>query len=440
MATAPARGDGDIQEGEIAIVASQLRPGVHVRLPVPWMQHQFLFSSFVIADEEQVRLIAAMRLPELFCDPRRCRVEPLPRPAADTVDPNATAAAAAEEARLAAVAAAAMAEKQERSRVMQRHREGLDKAQKLYFQAATTVSGALRDLPARPQAAVAEVLRLSADSTAALLGDTDSALVLIAERAHDDRLAAHSLAVMTLALLIGKQAQIPPAALPAIASGALLHDIGKLQISPSILRSSERNRHEEAIYQSHGASGHAAAKRAGTLAAPVLDAIRHHHERCDGRGFPDRLSGSAIPLTARIVAIANRFDNLVNPLEPGRALSPSEALSVMWTRERPAFDEHLLQFFIRAMGVYPPGSIVRLTDGRIAAVVAAAAADKPLLPTVMVYTPEIPRQQSIIIDLARIDGPAIERALRLQERSPEELDYLLPRRRINWCHLSERRC
>lgn len=440
MATAPARGDGDIQEGEIAIVAAQLRPGVHVRLPIPWMAHQFLFSSFVIADEEQVRLIAAMQLPELFCDPRRCRVEPLPRPPEVAVDPPPTADTAAERARLAAVTAAALAEKQERGRVMQRLREGLDRAQKLYLGAATAVSGALRDLPARPQTAVAEVLRVSADSTAALLGDTDSALVLIAERAHDDRLAAHSLAVMTLALLIGKQAQIPPAALPAIASGALLHDIGKLQISPSILRSSERNRHEEAIYQSHGPSGQDTARRAGTLAPPVLDAIRHHHERCDGRGFPDRLSGNAIPLTARIVAIANRFDNLVNPLEPGRALSPSEALSVMWTRERPAFDEHLLQFFIRAMGVYPPGSIVRLTDGRIAAVVAAAAPDKPLLPTVMVYAPEIPRQQSIIIDLARIDGPAIERALRLQERSPEELDYLLPRRRINWCHLAGRRC
>jgi len=440
MATAPPRGDGDLQEGEIAIVAGQLRPGVHVRLPIPWMEHQFLFSSFVIADEEQVRLIAAMRLPELFCDPRRCRVAPLPRPADVAVDPTPTADSAAEQSRLAAVTAAALAEKQERSRVMQRLREGLDRAQRLYLGAATAVSGALRDLPARPQAAIAEVLRISADSTAALLSDTDSAIALIAERAHDDRFAAHSLAVMTLALLIGRQAQIPPAALPAIASGALLHDIGKLQINPSILRSGERNRHEEAIYQSHGLGGYETARRAGTLSPPVLDAIRHHHERCDGRGFPDRLSGNAIPLTARLVAIANRFDNLVNPLEPARALSPSEALSIMWTRERPAFDEQLLQCFIRAMGVYPPGSIVRLTDGRIAAVVAAATAEKPLLPTVLVYAPEVPRQQSIIIDLARIDGPGIERPLRLQERSPDELDYLLPRRRINWSYLAERRC
>lgn len=440
MATDPARGDSHIQEGEIAIVAAQLRPGVHVRLPIPWMEHQFLFSSFVIADEEQVRLIAAMRLPELFCDPRRCRVAPLPRRPDLAVDPATTVDSDAEQARLAALTAARLAEKQERSRAMQRLREGLHKAHRLYAGAATAMSGALRNFSARPQASVAEVLRVGAESTAAVLGDADSVLVLIAEKAQDEGLAAHSLAVMTLALLIGKQAQLPPAALPAIAGGALLHDIGKLQISPSILRSSERNRHEEALYQSHCQSGYDAARRAGTLSPPVLEAIRHHHERFDGRGFPDRLSGSAIPLTARIVAIANRFDNLVNPLDPRRALSPSEALSVLWTRERAACDQQLLELFIRGMGVYPPGSIVRLTDGRIAAVVAAAAADRPLLPTVMVYAPEVPRQQSIILDLAQTDDVGVERALRLQERSLEELDYLLPRRKISWSHLAERRC
>ena len=324
---------------------------------------------------------------------------------------------------------------------MQRLREKrLDKAQRLYAGAAAAISGALRNLSARPQASVEEVLRVGAESAAALLGDADSVLVLIAEKAQDEGLAAHSLAVMTLALLIGKQAQLPPGALPAIAGGALLHDIGKLQINPSILRNSERNRHEEALYQSHCQSGYDTARRAGTLSSPVLEAIRHHHERFDGRGFPDRLSGSAIPLTARIVAIANRFDNLVNPLDPRRALSPSEALSVLWTRERAACDQHLLQLFIRGMGVYPPGSIVRLTDGRIAAVVAAASADRPLLPTVMVYAPEVPRQQSIILDLAQTDDLGVERALRLQERSVEELDYLLPRRKISWSHLAERRC
>jgi hypothetical protein len=58
-----------LRAGEITVEASQLRPGVHVRLPLQWMEHQFMFNSFVIADEDQARQIAAMNLPQIYCDP-----------------------------------------------------------------------------------------------------------------------------------------------------------------------------------------------------------------------------------------------------------------------------------------------------------------------------------------------------------------------------------
>jgi hypothetical protein len=170
----------------------------------------------------------------------------------------------------------------------------------------------------------------------------------------------------------------------------------------------------------------------------MLDAILHHHERGDGSGFPDRLSGNAIPLTARLVAIANRFDNLVNPLDPGARCHPPKPCRAMWTgSRRPSIG--LLQLFVRAMGVYPPGSIVQLSDGRIGAVISSAAADRPLCPQVMIYAPEVPRRQSIMLDLARADGITIDRPLRLHDRPAEELDYLLPRRKINWSYMAKQK-
>jgi HD-GYP domain-containing protein (c-di-GMP phosphodiesterase class II) len=419
-------------DGEILVDTTQLRPGVHVRLPVPWMQHHFLFSSFVISDDDQVRQIEALNLPRIYCDIRRCRVPLLPkRPTPAPV----VATNVQEKARLAALAATQMAEKRARAQVMNDLRGRLDTAQKHYGSAAKAVGGAIKSFDLDPKESVRQVTQVSEDSTAALLSDPDSALVLIAEKARDEGSAAHSLSVMTLTLLLGKQARLPREALAALGIGALIHDIGKLSIKTSILRNQERNRFEEEIYQTHCRLGYESALLAGTLSQSMLDAILHHHEHFDGTGFPDGLVGDATPLSARAVAIANRFDNLANPIDYRHALSPSEALSRMWTKERNAFDSTLLQLFIRAMGVYPPGSIVQLTDGRIGAVVASAPTGSPLCPQVMIYEPTMPRSEAIIIDLARDNGITIEKPLRLQERPDDELDYLLPRRKLNWFHM-----
>lgn len=417
--------------GEIGIDAAQLRPGVYVRLPIPWMEHQFMFGAFVIADDEQVRQLKAMNLPQLYCDLERSRLPPLPKPPQATPpDPVGEA----EKARLAAVKAAQMAEKLERTKVMSELRGRLDKAQKHYVSSALAVGSAFKSFESRPEESVRQVTQVSELSVTALLADPDSAIVLIAEKAQADGNAAHSLSVMTLSLLLGKQARLPGEALGALGVAALLHDIGKFSINSSILRNPARNKHEEAIYQSHCRGGYEAAQRSGRLSSPILDAILHHHERIDGSGYPDRLADKEIQVAARVVAIANRFDNLANPIDPRRALSPSEALATMWGKEKSAFDTVLLQLFVRAMGVYPPGSIVQLTDGRVGAVVASASTDHPLAPQVMIYAPEVPRRQAIIVDLARDQSLRIERPLRLQERPDEELDYLLPRRKLNWFH------
>ena len=420
-----------LRAGEITVEASQLRPGVHVRLPLQWMEHQFMFNSFVIADEDQARQIAAMNLPQIYCDLASCRVPPLPKP---TVIIPPDPATQAEIARLAEQKARQMAEKQERTKVMNELRGRLDTAQKNHAGAAKAVGCAFKSFDANPDESVVQIAEVSARSTAALLSDPDSAIVLIAEKAQADGSAAHSLSVMTLALLLGKQARLPQDALRALGIAALLHDIGKSAINSAILRNTSRNKHEEAIYQTHCRVGYESALRAKSLTPPMLDAILHHHERIDGKGFPDALSGKQIHVASRVVATANRFDNRSNPLDPRRALSPAEALATMWSKEQSAFDVVLLQLFVRAMGVYPPGTIVLLSDGRVGAVVASAGPEAPLSPQVMIHDPETPRRQAIIVDLAKESAVKIERSLRLQDRSDDELDYLLPRRKLNWFH------
>ena len=142
-----------------------------------------------------------------------------------------------------------------------------------------------------------------------------------------------------------------------------------------------------------------------------------------------------MPKLAKIVGIANRFDNLTNPNDPRAAVSPFEALGVMWARERAAFDEMMLQTFIRTMGIYPPGTLVMLSDGRSGVVVATAPPTARLCPQVLVYDPETPRREALIVDLSDPETARqlkVEKAMRMQERSEDELDYLLPRRKMSW--------
>lgn len=423
-----------IKKGEICLDVSQLRPGVHVRLPGSWMEHNFVFSSFVITDDDQVRQLAALKLPQIFCDVSRCKLPPLPKsPVAPVPDPVSEE----EKARLAALTARQMEEKLKRAKVVGAMHARLNKTQKHYLDAAKSVSGAFKRFDADPKESIREIARVSENSASVLLSDVDSAIVLIAEKGQQDGFAAHALSVMTLSLLLGKQALLPEEALRTLGVGALLHDVGKSSISTSILRNTERNRHEEALYMTHCRNGRDSALRAGSLAPPVLEAILHHHEHFDGSGFPDKLAGSEIHIAARVIAIANRFDNLSNPIDYRRAMSPSEALSTMWAKEKKDFDPMLLQLFVRAMGVYPPGSIVQLSDGRVGAVVVSAPTEKLLSPQVMVYEPDVPHRQAIIIDLAAESSIKIDHALRLQDRPADELDYLLPRRQMSWFH-SER--
>lgn len=421
------------QAGEVAIDASQLRPGVHVRLPVGWVDHPFMFNSFVITDEKQVRQIAALRLPKLFCDPARCEAEPLPlaqTPESPELERERTELLQQMERQ--------REEKLARAKVVDAMRERLDSAQAHYSAAAKTVGKAISGFDANAEESVRQVTLVSAASTSVLMQDADSAIALIADKGHSDVLHAHSLSVMTLALLLGKHARLPEAALKEIGIASLLHDIGKIELDHSLLRKPVRSKFEEVIFQTHCRIGYDKAMATGFLSRPVLDAILHHHERSDGSGYPGALVDKKVPLAARVLAIADHFDSLTNPIDARRALSPSEALARMWSKERAGFDAVLLQLFVRAMGVYPPGSLVQLSDGRDAVVVTSAATDSPLRPQVLVYEPRVPRSHAIVVDLANETEVKIERSLSARDRTEDELDYLLPRRKMSWFHVSGR--
>ena len=170
----------------------------------------------------------------------------------------------------------------------------------------------------------------------------------------------------------------------------------------------------------------------------MLRIVAQHHELADGSGYPKRLKGDQIDPLARIVALVNYYDNLCNPIDLAKAMTPHEALSLMFAQRRTKFDARALQVMIRSLGVYPPGSVVRLSNDALA-LVSSVNPVRPLRPWVTVFDPTVPRDEAIMLDLEQEPDINIAKALRPIHLPPEVYEYLSPRKRVTYYFDSDSR-
>jgi hypothetical protein len=136
-------------------------------------------------------------------------------------------------------------------------------------------------------------------------------------------------------------------------------------------------------------------------------------------------------MAARVVSLVNRYDNLCNPQARTLALTPHEAVSVLFAQGRQRFDATVLNAFIRMMGVYPAGSLVQLTDDRFALVVGVNSS-RPLKPRVLVHDPRVPRSEALVLDLEQMPDLGIRRSLPASKLPAPTIEYLDPRPRVSY--------
>jgi HD-GYP domain-containing protein (c-di-GMP phosphodiesterase class II) len=206
--------------------------------------------------------------------------------------------------------------------------------------------------------------------------------------------------------------------------------VGKLAIPGHILRSGDRTQVEENVYRDHCRAGVEIARESGAFSDVVLSVIRDHHEHLDGSGFPAQAKADAIGMPARIVAVVNRYDRLCGPESPTRkGMRPADALKKMWREERARLDERVIAALVRVLGVYPPGTLVELSDGRCG--LAVNPSSRPLLPRVVVYEPSRLKDDADLLDLSeQTPQLAVSRALAPDDVAPEVLEWLNPRERL----------
>ncbi|WP_019584794.1 HD-GYP domain-containing protein [Deinococcus apachensis] len=186
--------------------------------------------------------------------------------------------------------------------------------------------------------------------TAERLQDTERALdevVRLLGVSQDAWQADHVRRIVDLAERLAAAAGLSPAEVRAVRWGAALHDVGKARVPQAILQKpGPLDPLEHAVIRQHPAWGVQLLADLLFLPLQTLDAVRHHHERWDGRGYPIGLSGHHIPLGARIVSIADVFDALLSTRPYKRAWSYQEAVDYLITEAGRQFDPHLTRIFV----------------------------------------------------------------------------------------------
>jgi len=414
----------DLPEYRVAV--DQLEPGVFIRLErVRWFEHPFLFNSFKIKSQQQIAILRSLGIDEVICVPEKS--ERLP----GRHRPEETTKATAVEEPSDAVASL-WAEKKARTEKLQKKRDRIQQCEERYAQTIKQVTELLQGIVAGRTGAMADASRFISDMTSFFLSDVESTLHLINVMGQVERIYFHSMNVAVLSLMIGQKAGLDADSMNALGMAALFHDVGKARIEKKLLRKrSPLSPAERAVIERHPAMGVEILSKAPDFPQTALEGVAQHHERCDGSGYPRKLTKDNISLHGRILAITDVYDNHCNHPDPLSSFTPYQALSFMFTQQKVEFDAEVLALFIRCLGVYPPGTVVQLSNGSLGMVVSVNP-DNQLNPSVLVYDPDIPKKSALIIDLGEESELGIDKSIRLNHLPSEILDYLSLRNRITY--------
>ncbi|WP_296227280.1 HD-GYP domain-containing protein [Ralstonia sp. UBA689] len=223
----------------------------------------------------------------------------------------------------------------------------------------------------------------------AISGSVDrhpSALVSLARLKTKDRYTfLHSVAVCALMVALGRQLALSDDEVRDAGLAGLLHDIGKIAIPPEVLNKPGALTADE--FRSvivHPQAGYDILVGDSNMRDIALDVCLHHHERMDGTGYPHKLAGEGISLFARMGAICDVYDAVTSDRPYKKAWEAAYAIQRMVEWRGNHFDPAVFNAFVKSVGIYPVGSLVRLRSGRLAVVIQHAP-DALLSPTVKVF-------------------------------------------------------
>jgi putative nucleotidyltransferase with HDIG domain len=340
------------------IAISQLQTGMFVeKVDAPWFQHSLWKTRFLIEDRAPLTRVRTCGAKELWIDTSQGK-DISPPPVAPTQSTVIVAAPAPEPKPV----------------VRRSMGDELQTASDIIKRSKAAVVSLFNEARMGNAVNTSECEPLVNDIVGSVDRNGDALISLCRLKMADEYTYMHSVSVCALMVSLGRQLGLDEATCRDAGMAGLLHDLGKAAIPQDILNKPGKLTDDEfTVVKSHPVKGYETLLASGVENERVLDVCRHHHEKMDGSGYPDKLNAENISLIARMSAVCDVYDAITSNRPYKAGWDPAESVSRMasWQGH---FDPLVLQTFIKTIGIYPTGSLVRMASGKLGIVVVQNAA------------------------------------------------------------------
>jgi len=341
------------------ISVHQLTLGMHLKeFCGSWMEHPFFRSSFVLTDEADIAAILGSTIKEVWIDCDK-GLDVASGEAAvsefesETQVEKGLMPIANEQRQVAPVSAA----------------QEMDRAANICRRSKQAVISMFAEARMGNTLEVGGAKLLVEEITDSVSRNPGALISLARLKTADDYTYMHSVAVCAMMVALAKQLGLDETQTRAAGLAGLLHDLGKAVMPMDVLnKPGKLTDGEFSIIKSHPVEGHKMLLGGVNVDPVAIEVCLYHHEKMDGSGYPDGLKGDQISLWARMGAVCDVYDAITSDRPYKSGWDPAESLRKMaeWTKGH--FDPRVFQAFVKAMGIYPVGSLVRLSSGRIGVV------------------------------------------------------------------------
>jgi len=338
------------------ISISEVRLGMYIhKISENWMDHPFWKSAFLLSEQAELEKLRRCDLKELWIDTSKG----LDVQHGNTMETDKP---------VNPVPVQTLPVEQKIEKVALAHE--LVAARRVHIKTKAVVVSMFSDVRMGKSVQVEEALTLVDEIHLSMERNTNALMSLIRLKTADEYTYLHSVAVCVLMVALGKQLGLRGEELKQVGVAGLLHDIGKMAVPHEILNKPGRLTDEEFdIVKNHPRRGWEILRTVFQVDVPALDVCLHHHERMDGKGYPERLSADTLTLHARMGAVCDVYDALTSDRCYKKGWEPAEAIRKMASWKDGHFDETVFRAFVKTVGIYPVGTLLMLKSGRLGLVV-----------------------------------------------------------------------